>query len=233
MINVKMTTRGVKLVSDYLKNLEKQSRFATSVAMNKTVFKVREDVQQEMKRVFDNPTRYTLNSIRYKKSTKANLSADVHIADEAFKGIPPIKWLSPNIYGGARSLKRSEMHLRRRGLLPVDSYTVPGKGLRRNKFGNVFKGQINKILSNVRAQNDPYQNTPSGRGTSYFSGTIKGTQGIWERRGRKVRPALIYTKMAPKYRSLFEFHTIARKSADMHWPREIEKAIDYAIRTAK
>ncbi|MBL3601085.1 MAG: hypothetical protein JMN25_14670 [gamma proteobacterium endosymbiont of Lamellibrachia anaximandri] len=233
MINVKVTTRGVKLVSDYLKNLEKQSRFATSVAMNKTVFKVREDVQQEMKRVFDNPTRYTLNSIRYKKSTKANLSADVHIADEAFKGIPPIKWLSPNIFGGVRPLKRSEMHLRRSGLLPTNSYIVPGKGLRRNKFGNVSKGQINKILSNVRAQNDPYQNTPHGRGTSYFSGTIKGTQGIWERRGRKVRPALIYTKRAPKYRSIFEFHTVASKSADKHWPREIEKAIDYAIRTAK
>jgi hypothetical protein len=115
MINVKVTTDGVKLVSRFLKDLEKQSRFATSVAMNRTVFMVCQDVQKKMPRTFDRPTKYTLNSIRYTKAKKTKLHAEVFIADEAFKGIAPIKWIAPHIFGGRRGLKRSELHLRRRG----------------------------------------------------------------------------------------------------------------------
>ena len=219
MINLKMTVKGAKDIKKMFDKLEKQGRFASSVALNRTAFAVRKDVQSKMPNIFDRPTRATINAIRYKKSTKAMLRAEVYVNDE---GIAPIRWLSPQIYGASRGMKRSEAYLRRLNLLPRGRNIVPGKGVRLNRFGNITKGQMGKILGGVR---DKHSN--------YFAGSIRGIPGIWERKGRrKVKPILMFVQ-PPRYKKRFKFFDIAGKSARKHWPREIDKAIEYAIRTAR
>lgn len=99
-------------------------------------------VQEEMKRVFDKPTPYTLNSI-YTKLNTADMSVDIGLKEWGGKGTPAAEYLKPQVFGGGRPMKRSEKYL--------GSYYVPGAGARLNQYGNMTGAAITQILSALRA----------------------------------------------------------------------------------
>jgi hypothetical protein len=103
---------------------------------------VKPAIQNEMKRVFDRPTPYTLNSV-YTKLHPADMSVDIGLKEWGGKGTAASEYLKPQIFGGSRKMKRSERHL--------GSYYVPGAGARRNKYGNISGSQITQILSALKA----------------------------------------------------------------------------------
>jgi hypothetical protein len=96
-----------------------QIPFALSFAINRTARQVEAKLKQEMARVFDRPTPFTLSSIYVIPSTKYNLTAVVGIKDSAAKGTPASKYLLAEIEGGPRHAKRSEKALQFRGCYPL------------------------------------------------------------------------------------------------------------------
>jgi hypothetical protein len=164
-----------------------QIPYAGSVALNNIAVKVRAALVDKMGEVFDRPTPYTLNSLYIKRSTKQNLEAQVLFKDATSKGTPAARYLSPEVSGGGRSVKRFERALSSNigriqevmSRLGVTSYFVPGAGAQLDGYGNMVRGQFAQILSQLGGQNDRYANeTPASRNRR--EGKAKGPH--------KVRP---------------------------------------------
>src|SRR5579859_7336959 len=81
--------------------------YATATALTRTAQRCQSAIKGEMARVFDRPTSFTLNSAYIQYATKFKQRATVGIKDQSYKGVPPIVWLSPQVYGGPREVKRS------------------------------------------------------------------------------------------------------------------------------
>ena len=109
--------------------MEKQVRFATSLAINRTAQVVKEELKREMQSVFDRPTPFTLNSLQMTPSTKQRLEAKVW-----FKNPPRVgdihHYLEPQVYGGSRPFKGFEYLLQTNAhvsrSLPRGWFAVPG-----------------------------------------------------------------------------------------------------------
>ncbi len=120
MVQVSIRTEGVKAVQDQLAKLSgKEARVAYAKGLNDVGYKVRRQMQAEMKSVFDRPTPYILKSSYVQQATPEKLS--VRIAPENQRdspGVDPQKILQAQEFGGRRRDKRSEVILRRAGILP-------------------------------------------------------------------------------------------------------------------
>ncbi|MBF0423242.1 MAG: hypothetical protein HQL73_09650 [Magnetococcales bacterium] len=127
--------------------VEKQVRFAASLALTRTAGVVRDELNREMRSIFDRPNPYTLNSLRIVPSTKQTLEAKVWFKD------PPsgLHYLEPQVYGGGRQVKRFEKNLHRVGQMPAGWFAIPTSAARTDAYGNISVGQLNQILSALRA----------------------------------------------------------------------------------
>jgi hypothetical protein len=220
---------------------KRQVPFATALALTRTAQKIKAAEIEEMKQVFDRPTKFTLNSLFMKKATKKRLEAVVWFRDFIPKGTPAGKYLQPQIHGGTREAKRSEQHLRNRGILGRNQYLAPSRDAKLDRYGNISRGQIVKMLSQLRAQFDPYQNTVSDEakkrqrkgGVQFFAMRRAGKFiGIWQRTGSGISPFLVATRKAPQYKPIFKFFEIGQKVAADNLRGEFDKAIEEALRTA-
>lgn len=123
---------------------------AFAKAMNDTGFEGRRAMQAEMAQVFDKPTPYILRSPRFKGATAQRLSVTIEPTYLGGKGIDPQKILQAQEWGGTRVDKRSEVALRRVGILPVGFQTVvpqspfPGST---DGYGNIKGSFIVQLLS--------------------------------------------------------------------------------------
>jgi hypothetical protein len=227
-----------------------QVPFATSLALNRTANVAKAEVVRAMQQVFDRPTKFTLNSLYVKPSNKRNLQVKVGIKDYALKAKPPIEWLAPQVYGGPRRMKRFEERLRQAGVLGVGQYAVPASGAAKDAYGNMSKGQIVAILSDLRAHFDPTQNSTRAsrakranrkgkRGGIYFAVTARRGKlrpGVYERIGfgfgAAIRPVLIFVSGAPTYRKRLQFDRVVKETVEMRFNLEFTKAMRQALRTA-
>lgn len=226
----------------YLDNYQRdQIPFATSVALNRTANLAKDAMVREMVSVFDRPTRYTLNSLYVKPSTKRSLTVMVGFKDFSPKGKAPWSWIGPHVYGGTRESKRSEDLLRAAGILPQGWYIVPGAGARRNAFGNISSGQMQQILAGLRASRDPAQNTSKGsrnrnKPKQYFAAIPGRTHlkpGVYQRVSQfRIKPVLIFVQSV-NYRARLKFEAVVRSTVARHFPREFGKALRDATRTAR
>ncbi len=174
--------------------LERQNLpFAIVQAVNATAFDIREQWQRVAPRVFDRPTSLTRNAATYRKATKDRLYAEILLRDEAAKGTPPAKYLAAEVQGGTRRKKGFEILLQQRGVMPAGQFAVAGRGAKLDAYGNVSAGEITKILSQLGAQRDAYQNesassrrrrTSEGRRYEYLGRDRKGATKV---AGRVVR----------------------------------------------
>ncbi|MFV0410883.1 MAG: hypothetical protein ACK5LJ_14660, partial [Paracoccus sp. (in: a-proteobacteria)] len=128
-----------------------QATAAYRLAVRDTAFKARKAVQDEMRRVFDRPTRYITNSVRVHLDPD-DLRATIEPTQYGSPGVDPQKILQAQEYGGRRSAKRAERVLQQVGILPSGWVTVPGQGARLDAYGNMSRGQVMQILSQLRAQ---------------------------------------------------------------------------------
>lgn len=133
-------------------DVERQMRYATSVALNRTADLVRQAINAEMESRFDRPTPYTLRALRVRRADRENLAAHVDFKDagSAGKGTSADRYLSPQVYGGPRSKKRAEKALEAAGM-SAGRYMVPGAGAELDSYGNVSRGQTVQMLSYLRA----------------------------------------------------------------------------------
>lgn len=203
-------------------------------ALTWTALEVRKGLRDEMQRVFDRPTRFTLNSL-FVKGAKANdLTAVVWLKERSALGGP--HYLEPQIFGGPRPLKAFEKRLQRAGLLPPGMYAVPGEGARMDSYGNMSRGQIVQILSQLRTFTEagfdahPTTSRRSRRNVAkagrFFVGRPGGGKlplGVWQRLPSKVVPVLIFVR-APRYMQRFKFYEVAERIGRQQFPLQLERA---------
>lgn len=238
----------------------KQLRYASAVALSRSAQRAKRALVDEMQKVFDRPTRWTLNSVYVSPATVGNLNAAVYLRPGVTGGAAA-KYLLPQIEGGGRDTKRFEKSLAAAGLLPQGWYAVPGDNAQLDGAGNMSRGQIVKILSALRASRDSTQNAAPradgrsrrgqkkkpgelGRGKrrleEYFAvGPGHGLPpGIYQRKKRRdgrpadVLPVIIYVKKTA-YRARFDFYRVAQEGFESAFGEEFEKAMAAARATAK
>lgn len=99
-------------------------RKAARDALNTAAFGVRKAMQDEMRRQFDRPTPFIVNSVRVKMASAAVLQATIEPVEQGGKSVAPQKILRAEVEGGPRRDKRSEVALRRVGILPSGYFTA-------------------------------------------------------------------------------------------------------------
>lgn len=235
---------GIKSdIENALKRLDdvqkKQVPFATAVALTRVGQIIKDAEYAEMKKVFDRPTRFTMNSLFLKRATKAKPQATVWLRDWAPKGTPANKYLGPQIYAGQRALKGYERLLNARGILPDGYYAIPSRKARKDAHGNINKGLLNQILSYSGAQRDGAQNTKQGKKRQTKARFVVLDErdgmpgGVWAiTADQQLYPVLIFVK-APTYKQRFDFFRVANRKYMQHMSAEFDKALAEALRTAR
>lgn len=207
----------------FLQKLEKQTRFATAVALTRTAQAVAKREAEEVAKVFDKPTNFTRKAFVVKRATPANLQAKVTIRERQ------ADYLNPHIEGGGRWPKRMEMMFAADARAP-GNYWMPGKGIALNAHGNISKSQIVKLAAQLRK---------SGKHGEVFAGVPRpglpfGIYGRKMQGGRQaLTPLLVLVKRAPRYKKIFRFYEIGYGLVGKEFPVQFRKALSEAMRSAR
>jgi hypothetical protein len=240
MTIITLKFEGIDKVRTQLARLSgAQARDAYAKAINDTAFQVRRTMQSEFAAKFDRVTPYILRSVQFKGATADALSATVQPTYFGGKGVDPQQILKAQEAGGSRRDKRSEVALRRVGILPTGYQTVipraafPGSA---DVYGNIKGSFITQLISyfqafgeqGFRANATDRRKKSIGKGTAktegrrYFVsyGKLRGNRsshlapGIWAAsgtHGSNVRPVLMFVK-AGRYKPLIAMEGIAKKA---------------------
>lgn len=257
---VKITVQtNVAQVAAAMRAYASQVPFATAKALTKTAQDIRNAERDEMRKVFDRPTPYTLNSLYLERATKRELVARVWFKDD---GSTRPHYINPQVSGGDRVLKRFEQRLVRAGYMQPGERAVPGAGARLDAYGNVSKGQIVKILSQLKTANvlgdfsDATNSKRSrakrakeayfvsrGRGTAFGGGAWKNGEksqhlprGVWVRRsfgalGTAIKPVLLFVGRT-SYKPRFKFFEVGEQVYRAKFNGHFTVALAEAGRTA-
>lgn len=129
---------------------QRRMNAAIATALTRTARDAREAVRAELKRSIDRPTPYTINGLKFQSATAQRLEARIWYGNEWQGGkVGQGRYLYPQIEGGPRTLKRFEKALQAKGAMPYSMLAVPGPGAKLDQYGNVSRGQIVQILSQL------------------------------------------------------------------------------------
>lgn len=187
-----------------------------------------------MRKAFDGPTPWTLNSLRVEPASKDKLSARVLVKNDSGAGaVAQEKYLQPEVQGGQRRHKRLENALRYQGVLGTGQFAMPGDGMALDANGNVKGADVRTILAalkNIRGGVGA-KGQRQGRGrklaNDLFAGKPRGgnrPDGIWRREGKRLRPLFVFTTSAPSYRQRLDFDGTVQQVALDRFRAEFEKA---------
>ena len=124
MISITIDDKQVKAM---LKAMPKQAGRAAEQALDFTAVRIADEERTQMLRRFDNPTQYTLNSLKVTKTKGHNMTAIVGFKEPERMGQ---HYLLPQVEGGERKLKGFERAL--------GNYEfIPSKHLKLNAQGNI------------------------------------------------------------------------------------------------
>lgn len=223
---------------------------ALAVALTRTAWRIAGAEKATMASVFDRPTPYTINSVRVTQANRANLVAKVRLSDDAYKSISAAAYLAPQVYGGDRNLKRFERALQLRGLMPSGWFAVPTREARYDAYGNVSKGQIQQILSQLGAQNargyhatldknDPRKVARAEKraGGLFFTvspGSVEAKTlrpGVWLRRNftffggsHAVKPIFLFVRSV-RYKIRFPFYDVGTQVFQEYVGNELRQSL--------
>lgn len=249
MSMVKIAVDADNMLGRQFSALERKNLpFAIVQACNATAYEIRENWKRTAARVFDRPVALTRNAAMYRKASKGKLYAEIFLRDEAAKGNSPAKYLLAEVAGGQRRKKGFEILLQQKGVMPAGQFAIAGRGANLDAYGNVRASKVTRILSQLGAQRDAYQNQSNEsarrrsrrrRGGDYFAvmqrrGRLR--PGIYERIGTgfgsAVRSVFIYSSRAT-YTPRYDIFALAQRQWDRLMPfyfnRELEKAIQSSM----
>lgn len=249
MIAPTFALRGLDAVFKAVDNADKQWHFAAAKALTLTAKAVQADLVQSMRTSFDRPTPYTLRSTFIKPATRDNLVSFVGLKDmlPSKAALSPAEVLRPQFLGGSRRRKNLERYLTSAGYLGANEYVVPGAGARLDAYGNMGRGQVAQIISQLRIGLDPYawkSKSARSRRNVKKAGRIFWSRGFgrsghlprgaWIDLGPPVglRPLLVVVS-APTYRPRINLAQIAAKTVARTWEPTFEKCLRDALATAR
>ena len=249
---MKVTLQGLDQLSAFdLGISQRRLDAALATALTRTAVAVRDAELAELRQVIDRPTPYTERSLFVRGATATRLEAQVWFKDERSgaggAGTPATYYLGPQVDGGGRRLKRFEAALRAAGHLPSGWFVVPGKGAQIDGFGNMAKGQIMQILSQLRVQltagydramsRDARKQIAAQRraGGRFFvmpPGKSRAP-GVYRREfmGRTVTPVAMFVR-GVQYRRRFDFDGVARRVIDQRLEGEVLRAVSETLERA-
>ena len=227
------------------RRVRKQVAFATSKALNVIAKTAQQGVITEMKQRFDRPTPFTLNSTFIKYSTKNNLVARIYVKDrELAKSKSLAESIGHEFSGGYRIRTRLEAWLTRAGYISASEFVVPGAGAKLDAYGNLSRGQIQQILSQLMAGPDA-SSYRSGSSRSkakraaagyFWSRGGKLKRGVYQRfsfaSGGAVKPVLIVVSR-PKYKKRIDMDAIGQRVIRKDFDTEFKKQLQFAMETAR
>ena len=235
----------------------KQRRFATALALNKSVQWSETAVRKAMRGAFQQPTRYFLQSLRIKRADvrAMKLQAELVFKDRGLDDSSEAMMV-PHVEGGRRKWKPMEDRLQRAGILPAGWYVVPGQAADIDANGNMSRGQISQILNVLGTYREAGYNKANAKtaerlakgnakkgvyGFAYFVNRPQGGNpnippGVYKRIktafGSSLKPVLIFVTRVT-YKKRFDFYGIAQREFDARYPGEFDRAYEYALRTAR
>ena len=231
---------------------------AIATALTRTAVQVRAAAQRELQRTIDRPTPYTVRQLRYVAATAerpvAAVGFNVAPIQNEFGNVvryqdlgpgetPAGKYLGVQVEGGTRRMKRLEEALVAAGAMPAGFRVVPGAGARLDAYGNVSRGQVIQVLSQLRLQLVAGTNRSMSQRTAiaaqrraggrffFFPPGKRVQAGVYQREfvGRNITPVFIFVRSAT-YRPRFDFYGATRREGERVLPEQMRRAIAEQIR---
>lgn len=196
-------------------------RKAVVGALSDTVDDLHTRETLEMKSVFNNPTPYVLRGLkkRYPGGKMGQGAAKAGVYFEFFpREKSPEDIVKPHVFGGKRSLKRSERRLAGLGLMQNGDITTMGRDYPRNNSGDISGARYTQMLHQLGALSETARSQmgknrqKNRKGTSYYYVVSKsGTPVIVERNGDNTRIILVIAKYGQGYKKKFDYFGVGRK----------------------
>ncbi|WP_028451870.1 hypothetical protein [Chitinilyticum aquatile] len=237
MIRISVDTSAVAQLGD---KIARKAQRCTAIALTKTAQHAQREVVSDLGRVLDRPTPFTQRAtvVKAAKYDRPNrMVASVQWKDWQAKYMQHMVAGNP----AQRAPKRFELALQAAGVMPRGWYAVPARGLGLDGYGNVGRGFIMKIISQIGSELlDGYYNRSRDakklavnkrRNGSFFvklPGNREGLPpGIYQRigggLGQKTRMVLAYVQHAG-YRPRFDLDQRGQQAVDRHFATEFQKA---------
>ena len=199
MITIQVDTRDA---TRWLNDVQKRHiPYATMLALNATAKDVQAAVYDQFRKSFDRPTPIVMKSLRIKYAKKTDLTAMVFMKDKGLGGKNAnsmAEILGHHVSGGARIHKKIEFVLRQWNFISAGEYVVPGAAAKMDKYGNMSRGQIVQILSQLGVKNAGYDSNPTGSKRSKRN-VAKAGSIFWSRGPEGKRTPLVDKATGIKY----------------------------------
>ena len=234
-------------VSRRLDLQSKQVRFATAVALTRTAKAVEADLAKQITTEFDRPTRYTQRAVYTDPATKTKLEATVWFKNRLISGNrrTASDILGHHFRGGTRQRKALEEWLERAGYISAGEYVAPGSGAKLDRYGNMSRGQVTQILSQLRAGPDVTQYATSS--TRSRRSRARSGELFWSRGGRLARGAWMRPKASrsgapipillvidtPQYDKSLDLEATGVRISRARFEAEFRTALRVALATAR
>lgn len=208
-------------LSNQLRTLRKQIPFATAQAMTAVVRKIEDAQKVAMQRNLDNPTPFTVKSVKSRGARKSDLKAKVFVMNTAAAYLEPFEIGGVHKLNGSALLNPKDIKLNKYGNLP------------RNKLSSL-KSKENTFIGDISGVNGVWQRKKAKKGKKGRKRLQRSPNGT--RRDRKKQPMpklLIRFGDALPVEPVLGYQDRAMKITQALLPQEINRAIAEAIRTAR
>lgn len=208
-------------LSNQLRTLRKQIPFATAQAMTSVVRKIEDAQKVAMQRNLDNPTPFTVKSVKSRGARKSDLKAKVFLMNTAAAYLEPFEIGGVHKLNGSALLNPKDIKLNKYGNLP------------RNKM-SALKSKENTFIGDVDGVNGVWQRKKVKKGKKGRKRLQRSPNGT--RRDKKKQPMpklLIRFGDALPVEPVLGYQDRAMKMTQALLPQELNRAIAEAIRTAK
>lgn len=175
---------------------KRQLPFAIAKALTATAKDTQGLLTTALPRQLDRPTPFTMRAFAVTPATKQVHRAKVFIRPDQWK------YLKYQVEGGVRK--------------PAKRALILPKAIRLNKYGNMQRSAIKKLLAKANV----------------FSGTVDGVPGIYQRKGKSLNLVVGYGDQVA-YRKRYPFQEIAQRSAAKSFDKNFRVALDQALSTMR
>jgi hypothetical protein len=134
-----------------IRQFGRQVETAMLDALDLTALGVRAAEVREIVDSFHKPTLYTRNAVFVERTQGGVPLAKVGLKNDYGGSRGADRWLGVGIEGGRRDLKSFEKSIRALGVMDGTQFILPGREARLDEYGNISRGQIMQILSQLRA----------------------------------------------------------------------------------
>lgn len=207
-------------------------------SLNETAEDALDAIQQHMRQTFDRPTRWTLNAFWVRKAGRGNLVALIEEKTAARSRF----YLKVQHRGGVRPSTGMESLFKDQLRYPgVIHGITPAQAARLNAHGNLYPGDVQRIISSVKASRDKAQNTTArsrkrNKNRAEYFVPREGSRlspGVWKRTGRQ-RPVKVlhFTRSQPKYAVRFRPDQVASRTFERHFHAAFSRNLSKHLRLA-